>query len=283
MRLSRRMTYGGIGEVFPPVFTYTGTYEFIDDGDKNWRLKLKSSGTLTFTKIGSDVDIFLVGGGAGGSGTYNNQYTHYGGVGGNGGKTNLVTDAKLSKGIEYSVTIGSGGNGGGSSGAGKVGGTSTITGNGFTWSATGGEAPTNWYNNSKNGGSGGGGQGSGDSFGGKNGGTDGGNGSGTNPGKGMGTYSATGVYYVREFRESGGARYSGGGGSGAFYNAGIGKGGNGGGGNGGYNSSGHRNGHAGTVNTGGGGGGAYGQMNSSYAASSGAGGSGIIVIRNKRS
>ena len=34
-----------------PEFTYTGTYETLDDGNDNWRIKFKTSGTFTITKL----------------------------------------------------------------------------------------------------------------------------------------------------------------------------------------------------------------------------------------
>ena len=63
-----------------PEFTYTGTYQLIDEGGGNWRIKFLTSGVLTFTKLGSakgGLDVFCVGGGcAGGSGNWdaNNGY-----------------------------------------------------------------------------------------------------------------------------------------------------------------------------------------------------------------
>ena len=48
-----------------PKFTYTGTYECIDDGGGNWRIKFLSSGVFTPLKD-MTIDVFLVGGGAGG-------------------------------------------------------------------------------------------------------------------------------------------------------------------------------------------------------------------------
>ena len=48
-----------------PKFTYTGTYEYIDDGGGNWRIKLLSSGVFTPSKA-ITIDAFLVGGGGGG-------------------------------------------------------------------------------------------------------------------------------------------------------------------------------------------------------------------------
>lgn len=50
-----------------PEFTYTGNYSFIDDGEKNWRIKFLTSGVLTFTKLGNaknGIDVFCVGGGS---------------------------------------------------------------------------------------------------------------------------------------------------------------------------------------------------------------------------
>ena len=47
------------------TYTYTGEHEEIDDGNGNWRLKLKSSGLLTITEFGKNwdgcLDIFVVG------------------------------------------------------------------------------------------------------------------------------------------------------------------------------------------------------------------------------
>ena len=59
-----------------PKFTYTGTYEYIDDGGGNWRIKFLSSGVFTPLKA-MTIDAFLVGGGGGG---YNG--TNSGGGGG---------------------------------------------------------------------------------------------------------------------------------------------------------------------------------------------------------
>ena len=53
-----------------PAYTYTGSAQLIDDGNFNWRLKLLTSGTLTFSHLGSAAgkggQAFLVGGGGGG-------------------------------------------------------------------------------------------------------------------------------------------------------------------------------------------------------------------------
>ena len=53
-----------------PAYTYTGSHQLIDDGNFNWRLRLLTSGTLTFSHLGSaesrGAQAFLVGGGGGG-------------------------------------------------------------------------------------------------------------------------------------------------------------------------------------------------------------------------
>ena len=59
-----------------PQYTYTGSSTFIDDGNGNWRIKFLTSGTLTFTNLGTGVngiDVFLVGGGGSGYYRSNNQ------------------------------------------------------------------------------------------------------------------------------------------------------------------------------------------------------------------
>ena len=92
---------GGTGM---PEYTYTGNASLIDDGGGNWRIKLLTSGTLTFTKLGNakgGVDVFCVGGGASGGGV---------GFGGGGGYTATETKT-VSKGMAYPVVIGAGGAG----------------------------------------------------------------------------------------------------------------------------------------------------------------------------
>ena len=66
-----------------PKFSYTGDYLLVGDGEKNWRVKFLTSGTLTFSKLGNaanGIDVFLVGGG--GSGAAGNAYYGAGGGGG---------------------------------------------------------------------------------------------------------------------------------------------------------------------------------------------------------
>lgn len=231
-----------------PAYTYTGSHQLIDDGNFNWRLRLLTSGTLTFSHLGSaesrGAQAFLVGGGGGG-----------GWSGGGGGYTRTSSIAvTVNSGV--SVAIGAGGAPGGAGGTTSAFGISAAGGNPGKYQAPGG-----------NGGSGGGGGGGSTSLGdgprGGNGGSDGGNGGNGTWAGGVGQGSTT-----REFGESGAALYAGGGG-GEGANGQHGTGGAGGGSAGGSQQP-------GTANTGGGGGGAY-------ATSAGfAGGSGIVIIRNTR-
>lgn len=98
-----------------PVFTYSGSSTYTDQGGGNWLLTLKTSGTLNFTTLGTDVDVFLVGGGGAGS--------HQGG-GGGGGYNKTVTGVTVAKHTNHSVTVGGGG-----STSGASGGTSSALGN----------------------------------------------------------------------------------------------------------------------------------------------------------
>ena len=125
-----------------PAYSYTGTATFIDDGNYNWRIKFLTSGTLTISDKGNanTIDVFCVGGGAGGGKT--GQGASSRGSGGGGYTT-------TSKGIAWTVgsaaiTIGAGG------AMGTSGGTTTAYG----VSAGGGASGTNLVGG--NGGSGGG-------------------------------------------------------------------------------------------------------------------------------
>lgn len=95
-----------------PEFTYTGTYEIVDDNDQdisgalntaNWKIRFLTSGTLSFSKLygASDgIDIFLVGGGGGGSGD---------GGGGGGGYTATHSNINVALNTEYAISIGAAG------------------------------------------------------------------------------------------------------------------------------------------------------------------------------
>jgi len=240
-------------------YSYTGTAEKIDDGNGNWRIKLKTSGVFKFTSLGNWnglIDVFCVGGGcAGGSGYWDagNGY----GKAGSGGYTTTQKSVQSAANTSYNIVIGAGGQGAFVSG-----------GNTSAFGVTAGGGTK------LHGGSGGGAYGNGAV---NNGGSDGGNGDPQNaanigidhwgsPGRGQGTTT-------REFGEPTGTLYAGGGGAGGNGSAQA-HGGAGGGGNGAWN--GHQP-TSGAANTGGGGGGMY------YGLTNvGKGGSGIAVIRNHR-
>ena len=240
-----------------PAYTYTGSHQLIDDGNYNWRLKLLTSGTLTFSHLGSGasaVDAFLVGGGGGGAGS---PYGNYGGGGGGGGYTR--TEAKTVALTAYSIVIGAGGSAGNNTSNGGAGGTTSA----FGVTASGGMGGPGGHNELVRGANGGSGGGCSAGVGGSDG-SDGGG----NPGGGIGQHTTT-----REFGEASGTLYAGGGGGAGnkdqldvVFAGGAGGGANGGGW-----------GNAAAANTGGGGGG-VGYMRGS----GGAGGSGIVVIRNHR-
>ena len=237
-----------------PAYTYTGSHQLIDDGNFNWRLRLLTSGTLTFSHLGSaesrGAQAFLVGGGGAGA--------HH--SGGGGGYTH-TSRASLAAGTAYSVVVGAGGT---ADAGGVQGGTSSA----FGLSAAGGWAPAS-YGKGGSGGSGGGNlRGIGGSDGGNGGGWDGDTG-GNGEGRGQGTTT-------REFGEASGALYAGGGGGGKADSnpPGGAPGGDGGGGHGGWGAAPTAP-APGAPNTGGGGGG-------NYDGPSGAGGCGIVVVRNSR-
>lgn len=242
------MLGGGSGISAPIIgkdFNWTGgdgTYQVLDDGDKNWRIKFLSSGTFTPLRD-MVIDAFLVGAGGGG-----HLVTVYG-SGGGGGYTKTVKSIVLTANTNYNIVVGAGGSINSGSGESAIPATAGGDTSAFSETVAGG-APAA----SKAGGNGGSGGGSHDS--GKQvgyaGGSDGSNGVGTNGGTGQGTTT-------REFGEADGALYAGGGGG--YYVTSPGAGGAGGGGN--YKE-------AGEANTGGGGG------------AGGAGGSGIVIIRKHK-
>ena len=199
-----------------PKFTYTGTYEYIDDGGGNWRIKFLSSGVFTPLKA-MTIDVFLVGGGGGGRSASSSG-------GGGGGYTHTERKMEIKPG-SYPVVIGAGGD------ADSDGNPSTFNG----LSANGGGAA--YKSDSSYGGNGGSGGGL---WG--NGGSDGGNGASRYDRGGIGQGTTT-----REFGESTGDLYAGGGGGSSTSSTKF-PGGAGGGGNGGAEIT------PGTPNTGGGGG-----------------------------
>ena len=260
-------------------YNYSGSSEYIDDGDGNWRVKFLTSGTLTL-KEDTKVDLFAVGGGGnGGTGTATNSSSGNevtyggGGGGGGGGYTTTVKGTTLPAGT-YTVTVGA------------ATGKSSITNEDATityCTANGGKSGSAGSADDQKGGNGGSGGGAGDI-----GSNDPGKG-GSNGSNGYSTSNCTGGTgqgtTTREFGEATGDLYAGGGGAGGAhtttsnstisYENGA-AGGAGGGGNGGSNG---KLATAGGANTGGGGGGGAGIT--SYT-TRGAGGTGIVIIRNMR-
>lgn len=106
-----------------PVFTYlksngtAASYLYIEDSDYDWRIKFLESGTVNFEDTGNayfdGIDVFLVGGGAGGQAGWCNDSNPnnsvcYGGAGGAGGYTNTVKGISIEDGVEYPIVIGAG-------------------------------------------------------------------------------------------------------------------------------------------------------------------------------
>lgn len=258
-------------------YTFSGTSSFSGDVAGDWELQLKTTGNLVFQSLKTPVDIFLVGGGAGGRTATNNQYTSYGGEGGSGGYTSLYSNQTLTLNTTYVATIGAGG----SPGVGETNKSGGSTSLGSSYTCSGAYHIGTQDDGSNNmGGSGGGGGTHPDSSGLGNGGSDGSDGyryQNYGYGKGMNTINGDSTTkWVRKFREAGATLFSGGGGAGGNSERYPGSGGSGGGGDGGTNGAGTQ----GTANTGGGGGGGGGKIKGGYAGAKG--GSGIIIIRNHR-
>ena len=192
--------------------TYTGSMTIIDDGGGHWRIKLLTSGTLTFlSSPDTTVDVFIVGGGGGGGGDF--------GSGGGGGYTTTAAAIAVAANTGYPVVIGAGGTGGKYSVNGTVGGNSSALGYAASGGSYGGS--NNTAMGRSKGGDGGSGGGGNPSTG--VGGTDGGNGTGATPGIGQGSTT-------REFATAGATLYSTGGrsavGAEGAVNTGDGGGGN---------------------------------------------------------
>jgi len=174
-------TNGSVGSE-PYDITYTGTCEVIDDGNGVWRIRFLTSGTMT-TKENLVVDLFLVGGGSGSASS---------GAGGSGGYTKTYLTKEFDIG-SYEVRVGAGGAVGASGGISYFGDSATYFANGGTLTA---------------GGSGGGAASSCPSR--CNG---GGKAAGSGASDGNSTSYATGQgSTTREFGETNGTMYSGGGG-----------------------------------------------------------------------
>ena len=248
--IARLVYQGGGGSGNFQLPTFTGSSSIFGDTTSG-RIELYESGTLVL--FPGTYDVFLVGGGSSGQSLIDGSN----GGGGGSGYTTTSLNKTIAERTEFDVIVGAGGANVNGSTNGKVGGSSSMQGTPFTLTANGGQVTTSSLYAGGNGGSGGGGGGS---SGGK-GGSNGGNGAGALGGTG-GTGQGT---TTRAFGEEDGVLYAGGGGGAA-----NGAGGEGGGGTGGTAG---RAGTAGTANTGSGGGG------NGQSLTSGAGGSGIVIVR----
>lgn len=237
-------------------FTYTGSHQIFGDETKGYA-EFYTSGILSFDND-VQVDVFLVGGGAGTFAALNQAWSS---PGGGGGYTATFYSIHFSKGEEIAVTIGAGGQ--------DADGGSTSVG---SYTAEGGKRGIQ-YSLSFKGGNGGCGGGSGSASTGKNGGSNGSNGDSYSSDYtgGIGQGSTTCEFANTQLRLFSGGGASGGGFGGSIVSAG-GKGGEGGGGDGG---AGNAIGAPGQPNTGGGAGGNGGNYKNATAA----GGSGIAIIR----
>lgn len=286
----------GCGGITPrDAYVYTGEYEEVTEAD-GLKIRLLSSGFFV-VKRRMEVDIFAVGGGSGGftgitgdvriydpNSGHDAIKTYYEcGGGGSGGNVKTVRGAVLTPGTTYEVVIGQGGAQNSPGGETKITGVISASGGSITHYAS---TKTRTIENGRSftGAWGGTGGGAGDLDtweptstdpyeieilrDGGNGGSDGGNGSGW--GLGMGNGETT-----REFGETNGTLYAGGGAGGSLSATQY-QGGEGGGGNGATTRQAATN---GTPNTGSGGGGGCYRVNNGAA---GSGGSGIIIIRNAR-
>ena len=260
-----------------PVFTYTGNYSIVDDNNNvisdtttwtgDWKIRFTSSGTLNFITLNSaanGIDLFLVGGGAGGNSQADVPSGKATVSGGSGGRTNTFQAISVVVNTNYDIKVGAGG----SSGGGKGGPSSA-----FGKSVAGGTITK--------GGSGGGGIQMFIELEPQSGGSYGKNGSGSYSGSGQGcTTCEFGEGTTSSCTKGTSYAYAGGGagqGASGDYWA-ISYGGVGGGGNSGYGGNINYTGVAtagGNGTDGKGGGGGFGNPG-------GKGGSGIVIIRNKR-
>lgn len=252
-------------------FEYTGRYEIVDDGDENWRLRFLSTGDFTPLEE-LTVDLFAVGGGAGGwAGLLGT-----GRGGGGGGYTATTKNVTLTAGAVYRVQVGPGGSRGSvtvSNIPPSGGGTSFFRddANNDLVLADGGKTGASGVVYSGGSGGSGGALGADSGLRVYYGGTNGSNGSspdGTSGGSGQGTTT-------REFGESGGGLYAAGGNAKSGDTGTI-----------SMSTLAGSDGWANTGNGGGAGGASFkaggGSSANMRAGNGGAGGSGIVVMRNAR-
>ncbi len=282
-----------------PVYNTNGqSVDIVFSGTtKGWIPNSDDDVTLETPQAYSASFLVIAGGGSGGSGTTSPNYRTGGGGGAGGYRSSFNSETSggggsaesaltLTPGTVYTITIGQGG--AGSTSIGNVGGDTTLSGSNITdIVSAGGGYGANWTNTGGAGGSGGGGGGdtnpraggSGTANQGFAGGANntagnisgGGGGAGAVGADGSGARSGVGGTGVAS-TITGSSVTRGGGGAGGHTSADG--GGAGGGGNSGATNG---NGSAGTANTGGGGG-ASGEEYSPNNPTSGAGGSGVVIL-----
>ena len=93
-----------------PKFTYTGDYRIVDGDTENWTVRFLTSGTLVFQRTPPAIDVFCVGGGAGGQRNEDSGYDTRC-PGGGGGYTTTQKNVSVEKNQSYDITIGAGGAG----------------------------------------------------------------------------------------------------------------------------------------------------------------------------
>ena len=289
------------------AFSYTGKFKVgsteytntsYNTNSTPWQVEFLTSGTLNITALSTNVDAYVVGGGGGGGGAGRTATmttgSYAGAGGGGGGAAKKVTNFALSLNTNYTITIGAGGTGAQSQAEdGSAGGTSSL---GSLITAAGGSGGSKCGSIDANaaGGTGGttvGGSLSGTTVNGAKGGNGGCRNNCTHY-NGIGYKGEDGASGTAAFG-SGSTLYGAGGGGGAHSwangnSACSGAGGSTGGGAGGVSTTGGgyaNHGSNATANTGSGGGGASGGgCTSSFptCGHGGSGGSGIVIIRNKR-
>lgn len=135
------LTVGSSGITFNDNTTQTGASTYVGSRGQVFT----SSGTFTIPSGVTAVKVTVVGAGSGGAGGNANYY----GPGGAGGGTAIKYLSGLTPGNTLSVTVGTGGSGGGSEmGTGAAGGNSTVSSNTqiITTITGGGGGATAWYN-----------------------------------------------------------------------------------------------------------------------------------------
>lgn len=122
-----------------PILEYTGDCDVTCDKN-NWKVKFLTSGNLTTNEL-LNVDVFLVGGGAGGGYAAYSDLRNWGssewwipGNGGGGGYTKTIKNINIVSSNTYKITIGTGGK------PNKNGESTSLEGNDIKYKVNGGEA-----------------------------------------------------------------------------------------------------------------------------------------------